>query len=135
MTSIPAWKKERDPTLAFGAWERRELRSWLVGELKDRIPGSPHEQLTETFIRALADDQARHRTRVHRAILKQEVWRLLVTLRRSRRNDDGAIAEWESIVSGLTQRMENIGVGRETVQKFDERLSETLEDLRDWPLL
>jgi hypothetical protein len=135
MTSIPARKQKRDPTLALGAWERWELRTWLGGELKDRIPGSPHQQLAETFLRALTEDQARHWTRVHRAILKQEVWRLLVTLRRSRRDDKGAITEFEAMIPGLTQRMEDIGVGSEAVQEIDERLSEALEDLRDWPLV
>ena len=118
-----------------GTRARRELIRWLGERLKERAPGSAHLQLAEGFLEALSDLQIDRRAWVQRAILKQEVWRLLVTFRASGKNDSGAIAEFEAIIPGLAYRLELIGAGQETVRQVEERLQEALEDVRDWPLV
>lgn len=135
MASIANSIEGSAPALASGTRAGQSLMKWLSAELKERAPGSAHHQLAEAFLRALSNKRTDDGTWVLRAILKQEVWRLLVTLRASGKDNSEAIAEFEAIIPGLAQRMELDGVGRGTVREVDEWLQEALEDVRDWPLV
>ncbi len=135
MASIAPWIEDSAQVMAPGTRSRQELMKWLGAELKERAPKSAHDQLSEAFLRALWDYQPIHGTWFQRAILKQEVWRLLVTFRASGRNNSGAIADFEAVIPGLVRRLELMGAEQETVLQVDQRLQEALEDVRDWPLV
>ncbi|MFH1763067.1 MAG: hypothetical protein ABIF09_02640 [Gemmatimonadota bacterium] len=129
------WEEETAPSLATRTRAKWELRNWLGAELKKGAPGSAHQRLAEDLLCALWNDREDDWNWVRRAILKQEVWRILVTLRGAGMNDSEAIAEVERIVPRLARRMEQFGVGQETVGQVHERLQEALKDVRDWPLV
>ncbi len=106
-----------------------------MASIANSIEGGAHHQLAEGFLRALSGEQNDHRTWVQRAILKQEVWRLLVTLRASGEDNSGAVAEFEALIPGLAQHMEMVSAEQEAAREVDERLREALQDVRGWPLV
>lgn len=129
------WEEETAPSLAARTRAKWELKNWLGAELKKRAPASAHQKLAEDFLGALWNNREGNWNWVRRAILKQEVWRILVTLRAAGMDDSEAIAEVEGIVPGLAQQLELNGAGRETVRQVHERLREALKDVRDWPFV
>ena len=134
MKSTAAWIESGSTGLKPGARAKLELTVLLGTELRRRAPGCAHHRLSEDFLRALWEDQTGHEARLRKAILKQEVWRLLVTMRMSGKASSEARAEFEQIALGLTERMGKVDEGPEAVREIDRRLREALGDLRDWPL-
>jgi hypothetical protein len=98
-------------------------------------PGSTRDQRTEALLRALTDLQADEEGRIRWAILKQEVWRLLVELRGSEGEASDPASRLRALIPALVEDLTTDGVSVATASLAETRLVEALEAVQDWPLV
>jgi len=103
--------------------------------LDTRGPGSTREETSEALLRALTDLQVDGESRIRWAILKQEVWRLLVELRASEGEACDPASRLRALIPAFVEDLTTDGVSVAAASQVETRLGEALRAVQDWPVV
>lgn len=98
-------------------------------------PGNTRRTQLDALQRALGDVLEDRKSQVRWVILKQEVWRLLVSLRMSEGKGITPAERFRGLIPALAYRMATNGESAEAVFFAQARLRDALEAVHDWPLV
>lgn len=111
------------------------VEDWLARKLAQRLPDPVSRELAGDVVRALPPSGSGAPSRVEEAILKQEVWRTLVVLRRTHESSNRAWGHFREILTDLPDHLSGLGLELEGHDALSGHLQGAYLAVRDWPLV